>query len=278
MIRIAALGPQGTFTELAARRYMAEKRIEGELLFYPTIGRTFQAIGRECDLGLIPIENALDGFVEPSLDLLLQGDFHIIHELVVPIEFVFVGNAPRLEEIATVYVQFKARGQCVQFLERLANIRFVTTESNGLSLEQVRKGIFGEGAIVPKYALTADDRFAVTVEGVDDYENNRTRFLVLATVPTAYEPGACFKTSIAVVDVADEPGALAKILNELADRRINLASIVSRPTKREIGKYHFFLDLEGHYPADPSVKAAIDRIAVKNTVKVLGSYPAAPPI
>lgn len=272
MSRIATLGPTGTFTELASLKYMEVNQENLEISFYPTIPKVFNAIGNECNIGIIPIENTLDGYVQRSLDLLLQTDLQIIQELIIPIQFAFVGNATDIEHIEKVYVQFKSEGQCCKFLEQFSHAKIVITESNGESFEQAKKGVLGEGAIIPRHMFKEDHKFLLGIENVTDSKENETRFIVLSRNPKAYNKDKAHKTSMVIVDSIDEPGMLAKILNEFAVRNINLKSIMSRPTKKALGKYNFFIDVEGKYPEDQNIREAIEIISDKGTVRIIGSY------
>jgi prephenate dehydratase len=273
MIKIATLGPKGTFTELAAKKYIERFQSNAKIVFYPTTAKSFHAVGKECDLGIIPIENTLDGYVQSSLDLLLGSDLKIMYELILPIQFSFVSNSLDISEVQKVYAQFKTQGQCSKFLEQFASTQIVITESNGASFEQVKKGILGEGAVIPKHILKTEDEFPLIVKNVADSEDNETRFIVISKDPVLYEPGKRYKTSIAIItNDADKPGILSEILNEFSRNEINLTAIISRPTKRMLGKYHFFIDKEGHYPQTETVKQTIDRISENYTIVILGSY------
>lgn len=272
MNKIATLGPTGTFTELAAKKYIETVNADADIVFYPSIPKVFNSIGRECELGIIPIENLLDGYVQPTLDLLLHTDLHIICELVIPIQFAFVGNALDMSDIQKIYVQFKTQGQCCRFLEQCTNAKIITTESNGESLQQARNGVLGESAIIPKHMLGVGEKFTYSIENVTDSVNNETRFIVLSKDTVSYDVNKKYKTSIVIMDATNKSGVLSQILNEFSKRAINLTSIISRPTKSALGKYHFFIDIDGYYPEEINIKQAIDEISKRNVVKILGSY------
>ncbi|RMC95093.1 ACT domain-containing protein [Clostridium autoethanogenum] len=273
MNRIATLGPAGTFSELAAKKYIETFDKSAEITFYSTITKVFNGISKECELGIIPIENTLDGYVQLTLDLLSQTDFNIIYETVVPIQFSIVSNTLGISDIKKIYVQFKTQGQCYNFLEQVTNAKVITTESNGESFQKVERGILGQAAIIPRHMLKASNKFSFNIENVTDSEENDTRFIVLSKDTIKYDINRRYKTSIIVMDAADnKPGALSKILNEFSEKNINLTSIMSRPTKKALGKYYFFIDIDGHYPEEKSVKEVIDKISKNNIVKVLGSY------
>lgn len=272
MKKIATLGPVGTFTELAAKKYIKEVKEKLEIVLYPSIIKSCNAVGNECELGIIPIENTLDGYVQRSLDLLLQTDIKIINELYLPIQFSFVSNEKDLKNVKKIYAQFKTQGQCVKFLDQFESSKIITTESNGISYNEIKKGNEREAAIVPNHILDHSNNFEYIIDNVTDYSKNETRFVVVSKNPIIHNVDKNYKTSLIILDVADEPGALSNILNEFAKRSINIHSIMSRPEKTVMGKYHFFIDIQGAYPNDKLLKEAIDKIKIKNKLKVAGSY------
>lgn len=270
--KVATLGPKGTFTEIATKKYIEKSGMDLDILFYPTINKIFNAIGEECEIGVIPIENTLDGYVQRSLDLLLNTDLQIMHELVIPIQFSFIANATNRADVEKIYVQFKTQGQCCRFLEGFSNAKIITTESNGESLEMVKKGVKGEAAIICQYMFDSCKDFKLKIENVTDSGENETRFIVLTREPKEHCEEKQYKTSLVIMDAADESGILTKILKEFSDKNINLHSIISRPTKKALGKYYFFIDVEGNYNRDAHLRHAIDKISEKNVVKVFGTY------
>ncbi|PRX29340.1 prephenate dehydratase [Orenia metallireducens] len=272
MNQIATLGAMGTFSEIATKKYIEVSNKKLEISYYPTIRQVFKAIGQECNLGIVPIENTLDGFVQRTLDLLLESDFYIVNEIIIPIQFSFVANSQNISDIEKIYVQFKTRGQCYNFLDEFNQIKLITTESNSESFSQVKKGHIAEGAIIPRHLLDTKKDFSLCIDNVADSEHNQTRFIVLAKPKVAYKIDKTYKTSIIILEgVADQAGVLSKILNEFSSRDINLKSIISRPTKQELGKYYFFIDIEGH-KYEEEIREALDKIRKNNLVKILGSY------
>ncbi|UZQ51688.1 prephenate dehydratase [Clostridium kluyveri] len=273
MNEIAVLGPSGTFSEFAAKKYIKKFNKNTKIVLYPTIKKVFDAIGKECELGIVPIENTLDGYVQITLDLLSQMNLYIINELVIPVQFSFVSNNLNVSHIKKIYVQFKTQGQCYNFLDQFTEVKIITTASNGECFEKVKKGISEESSIIPRHILNAENRFPFSIENVTDSENNETRFIVISKNSIKYDINKSYKTSVIVMDAADDkPGMFSKILNEFSEKNINLTSIMSRPTRRALGKYYFFIDIEGHYPKEKNIKQVIDKISENNTVKILGSY------
>lgn len=275
MISISALGPENTFSERAAQLYAQGLPQEATLQLYPSIRKAFSAVGNECSMGVLPIENMVEGYIQQVLDMLLaRPELVIIDELLLPVRFSFVANLQSMDTLQKVYAQFAAQGQCSDFLDRLQHgVQIITTESNGTSLQQVLRGIPDEGAIIPSRTLDKYS-FPHVIEGVDDYKNNQTRFIVIAKTPSPRPAAQAYKTSIVIVEGVDRPGMLSDILNAFAKRKINLVSIISRPTKSSLGKYHFFVDVEGHADT-PEIREAFVEIRRNNEVRLLGTYPRA---
>lgn len=271
--RIATLGPPGTFSDAATSKYVATREDPYEVVYFPTIGSALKSIGRTCEIGVLPIENFSEGFIPLVLDQLVDADLIIVGEVMLPIQFSFVSTASELSEINQLFVQFVAKGQCSEFIESLGAIKIVTTESNIESLERARCAAGKSAAIVPSSSFLPDD-FPTVVENIHDYKNNQTRFLALSSSKNASEQNGDgeYKTSIVVLDDHDYPGLLGEVLNSFSKRKINLTSIISRPTRREFGKYHFFIDLDGRIQ-DLVVSDALEEIRKINKVKFLGSYP-----
>jgi prephenate dehydratase len=273
MNSIAVLGPENSFSEIAARKFVERQAEEIAIEFYPTIKRVVEAVGKKCAYAILPIENMIDGYVQQTLDLLLRGRLTIIDEVLVPIEFSFVANSPSIERVQRLYVQFATEGQCSEFLETIPEAHRITTQSNTESLRMVAEGGESDGAIVPRHVLGTRS-FPLVVGDIADYANNATRFIVLAEQETARNPAVVYKTSLVIMEGTDRPGMLSDILAAFAARDINLVSIVSRPTKASMGKYHFFIDIVG-YALDPAVQAALTEVRRCGNVKLLGSFPRA---
>jgi prephenate dehydratase len=272
MLKIAVLGPTGTFTEKAAMKYLDAQQFSGELNYYTTLRKTFDAIGTECDLGVIPIENTLDGFVQIILDFLTHSDLNIIHEIVLPIRFAFVSNCKDISHVKKVYTQFKSQNQCYDFLDKLTGVSVITTASNSESYALIRQGVEFDGAIIPMHLLEEGMGFETVIENVADSIDNETRFIILAKEPNREKKNTAWKTLLVIHDDSDRPGLLVDILNIFSDEGINLKSIFSRPTKKGLGNYNFFIDVEGCYQKDEHVKRAVQTVTQNYKVRVLGSY------
>ncbi len=275
MKTIATLGPQGTFSDTAARKYIDTQAGRFEVEYFSSIKSTLKSIGETCDYGVIPVENFSEGFVSLVIDHLVDTDLAIIGEIMLPIQFSFVSPAENIGEMNRLFVQFAAKGQCSEFLDSVGDVEIVTTESNIESLERVLAGEGVNGAVVPAASFPPGE-FRLVIDNINDYKNNQTRFLVLSAGDSmpANDDHTDYKTSLIVFGDRDHPGLLESILSPFTKRGINLTSIVSRPTRRLFGMYHFFIDFEGH-ARDENVTAALGEISGENKIKVLGSYPKA---
>ncbi|MGB1238973.1 MAG: prephenate dehydratase [Pseudomonadales bacterium] len=280
MQQIATLGPAGTFSELACEKYLAQQvasgqistRDETQIRYYGSIKTSLQAIGTDVSIGVLPIENLSEGFVSVVLDHLIDADLHIVAEIMLPIHFSLIAQC-RQADIETLFVQFVAAGQCTEFIDGLGGVKVVTTQSNMESLVLAREAGQRAAAVVPHHAVIADE-YALHIANINDYPHNQTRFLAFADRAAQYQPalGEQYKTSLVVLfDDDDHPGYLEEMLRSFTQRGINLTSIVSRPTRQVFGKYHFFIDIDGH-AQDLPIAQALREIAKLYKLKVFGSY------
>lgn len=266
-MKIATLGPAGTFSEIAARE-VAAAHAGAEVHFLPSLSRTLQALQGDCELAVVPLENIVEGVVSPVIDGLLKQPLQIIAELSIPVRFSFVANHPKPSKI---FAQFVAQGQCSELLAR-CHAPVISTASNTEALHLLLAQTEPAAALVPEHALQGQT-FEVVVHDVTDVPHNETRFIVLrAPQPLAPpEPDQRYKSALLIVDDADHPGLLVEHLQAFALARVNLTSLVSRPTGERFGAYHFFIEVEGHLQ-DANVQRALALIKASNRVVELGSY------
>lgn len=273
MNRLATLGPKGTYSELASLKYIESCNETYEIEYFSSIKNTLNSIGNGCNIAVLPIENFSEGFVSLVLDNIIDSHLSIVSEIILPIQFSFVANTADLSKVNRLYVQFVAKGQCSEYIESLGNVDIISTESNIESLNMVLNDSVNTAAIVP-FGSFSSKKFEITVDNVNDYKNNQTRFLVIAKTIRNINVKAKWKTSLVILDDNDRPGILAEILTSFASRNINLTSIISRPTRIKFGKYNFLIDINGH-SEDKLVSEAINEIRKIALVKNMGSYPAA---
>ncbi|MBO0768536.1 MAG: prephenate dehydratase [Solirubrobacterales bacterium] len=284
MTRAGYLGPEGTFTHAAVLATPGSGELE--LVALPTIVDTVQAVADgEVALGLVPIENSIEGSVSATLDTLSMDtqDVSIVGEVVQEIEQCLIGPAGlALEEIEVVASHPQASAQCAHYLHRtLPHARVMTTTSTADAVRLVSERGGNWAALGPRVAA---ERYgaSVLVDSVEDHDGNRTRFVWLARrggpvsqFPAGRRDGA-WKTSIVFWGQGtDQPGWLVRCLSELSERGVNMTRIESRPLKQRLGEYMFFIDCSGASDAAP-LSAALP--ALRRHVEVfraLGSYPAA---
>ncbi len=274
MHNIATLGPAGTYSEQACICFINQLEGASNIQFYPSIKKVILAIGESADLGVIPIENFSEGYVSTVLDILSEKELKIFAEVVLPIQFSFVSNEQDIRNVEKLFVQFVAKNQCSEFIEQLTGIDIVQTESNMISLEQLKRCNHSAAAVVPT-AAAFEPSFAQVKHNIADHQNNQTRFLVVGhssvSITVDFHNETQFKTSIIVFNDNDSPGALSEILQSFSSRGVNLLSIISRPTRQAFGQYFFYIDLEGHEQSS-SVASALKKVALRHRIKVLGSY------
>jgi prephenate dehydratase len=261
----------GTYTEEAALLYDRN----AELVAYPNITAVGMAVASgETEQGVVPIENSLEGSVNFTLDLLIgEPSIFIREEVVLPIEHYLMGKpGTRLEEVQVIYSHPQALAQCREYLERsFPYIQQMASLSTASAVSDAQSSPVPAAAIAPRRAAELNSAEIMAV-GIQDVAANVTRFAVLGK--TDHPPTGRDKTSICFTfGELDQPGQLWQVMGEFASRNINLGKIESRPTRRSLGQYVFWIDCDGHRE-DPGMKAAIEEISRQvNSLRVMGSYP-----
>jgi prephenate dehydratase len=273
-VRVAFLGPEGTFAEEALR---ASAPAGVEEVPYATVYETVMAVHHgDAERGVVPIENSLEGSVTTTLDA-LAGEaerVRIVGEIVRPIEHCLAARPGlALDDVRLVVSHPQAIAQCAGFLrERLPEAATASATSTAEAVRGVASTADPAAALGTRLAAELYG-CEVLADGVQDGSDNFTRFVWLGPegAPTAAPPT---KTSIVFWGFNDEsPGALVGVLSELATRGVNLTKIESRPRRVRLGNYMFFADLDGA-AEDDAVGEALDALSRRvRTLKVLGSYP-----
>jgi prephenate dehydratase len=285
--RVGYLGPQGTFTEEALLASAEAEAIEPVPL--ASIYDTVVAL-RDGHVGwaIVPIENSLDGSVTVTLDLLAEeaAEVQIVGEVLLGVHHSLIAaGAVGLEEIETVLTHPQVPGQCSRFLRgELAHARILAAASTAEAVRKVAEDGRREQAALGTVLAAEIYGGSVIREGVEDRDDNETRFVWLARTDAAQQPPAAlaqdesrgWKTSLVFWGLgAGSPGWLVRCLGEFAEREINLTKIESRPRRERLGSYMFFVDLIGRAQEEP-VAAAIAGVGrLCEEVRVLGSYRAA---
>ncbi len=274
MSTYAYLGPSGTFTEAALIGITSP---DDQLLPYATVTAALDAVRTgSAEFALVPIENSVEGVVARTLDELATGvPLEIVAETTIPVSFSLMTLPENVgKEVKRLATHPHAESQCRAYIAReLPQAEIITTPSTAAAAEGLRDGNW-DVAIAAKIAA---DKYglAVIAENIGDNEAAVTRF-VLARKPGAIPvPTGNDRTSlVAYIDI-DHVGALLEILTEFAKNDVNLSFIQSRPTGRELGHYHFIMDVEGHQN-DSAVAQSISGLRlICEDIRILGSYPRA---
>ena len=268
--RIGYLGPAGTYTEQAALLYAPD----AELQPYPTISAVGAAVvADELESGVVPIENSLEGSVTFTLDLLIaQSDLSIKNEVVIPIDHYLVAPpGVSADSVQVIYSHPQALAQCRAYLgEHFPTVPREASLSTVAAVIDMQSSRAPAAAICPQRATEIYD-VRILAQSIQDNSANQTRFVALAHddhPPTGHD-----RTSISFAFAIDRPGNLYHAIGEFAERNINLVKIESRPTKRELGRYVFLIDCEGHRE-ETEVAAALRGLReYADVFKILGSYP-----
>lgn len=273
-MRISVLGPEGTFSDSAAKKYIELTGADADIIYCPTIDEAFEAVGSKSDVAIVPIENTLDGYVQRTLDLLLELNAHIQTEVTIPVSFALVANARKKEDIKRLFVQFKSAGQCRGFISSLGLDSVVTTESNMISYYEAEKGNDGEGAIIPEHMMDVSSA-PLKISPVTDSDSNYTRFVVITPgdfVAKEMEEDRLLRVPLYVMPEVDRPGILFEILQEFSKNHINLTAIMSRPTKKEMGTYNFYIEASGMAGDLDKILRVVDSVKKIYKIKILGAY------
>ncbi|MDE7161594.1 MAG: ACT domain-containing protein, partial [Anaeroplasmataceae bacterium] len=238
MKKLAVLGPKGTYSDVACTKLGSPYSIE----YYPNIYSVLEQVTEEKD-ALVPFENTLDGFVMESLDGIIKYNLWITEQVKLDVNFQCISFEKSMEDIHTVYVQFKAYGQCVDYIQK-NHLTPIITQSNIESLnllKETRKT--GFAAIIP--AHTEATEFLFVEKNIIQSLHNETRFVRISKKMPTQPQQKHFNCSITITPSQDEPGILYSILKVFSEYSINLKAILSRPRKDYMGKYIFYIEVEG---------------------------------
>jgi prephenate dehydratase len=276
-VKVAYLGPAGTFSEDALRTAGGE---QVEPSPAATVYDAIQAVGDgNAAMALVPFENSIEGSVRATLDALaFDGEaVTIVGEHDHPIRHSLIARIPMdSDRIEAVLSHPQILAQCARFLrEELPRVEIRAAASSAEAIRTVSRETAPWAALG---AASAAALYGCTVlrEGVEDESDNVTRFVWVAPAGSRAEGDGPWRTSLVFSELGeDHPGALVDALYEFSNRAVNLTRIESRPLRQGLGRYMFFIDVDGAL-ADEQVAAAVDSLRAKaETVRVLGSYPVA---
>ena len=273
--RVGFLGPHGTFAEEALRS-QADLAV-GEAVPFRDVPHVITAVeSGTVDLGIVPIENSIEGSITVTLDTLaFDTELLVQREIDLPVSLhLCVAPGTELADITTVVSHPNPLGQTRMWMAKhLPDATTVAANSTAEAAKQVARSRKHGMASIGTRQGAANAGLEILASEIEDHPENQTRFVLVGygvPAPTGHD-----KTSIVCFQRQDRPGSLLAILQEFAARAINITKLESRPTKRDLGEYCFFIDFEGHLD-DELVADCLRNLAAKQAkVKFLGSYPVA---
>lgn len=269
------LGPVGTYAQTAMMQFKKNLQIQAEnIIPINRITRILQTIDEKpYDMAVLPIENSIEGIVRETIDNLVtlkDTDIKIAAETIIPISHCLMSKNADISEIKHILSHPQALGQCSGYInENFQGIDIIETASTSEAARLVQeKG--AEYAAIASQTAAEIYNLNILAEGINDKKDNKTRFILLSR-NTQDITHNC-KTSL-FFTVKNEPGSLVKVLNIFHRYDINLLYIESRPSKKKMGEYNFYVDIEGHI-SDKNIASAIN-LAERITKKLIifGSYP-----
>jgi len=266
----AYLGPVGTFTEAALNKVTCDtdKKIP-----YINVTAALDAVRTgEADFALVPIENSVEGVVARTLDELANGEpLTISGEVTLAVTFDFMVKAGT-KAINRIGTHPHAEAQCRAYLSiNYPHAEIVTTNSTSAAAEMVAKGELD--AAIASTAAAEHFNLEVLASNIGDNTAAVTRFIAAQKPGYIPEPTGHDRTSLVVYIDIDHAGALLEILSVFAKYNVNLTFIQSRPTGRELGHYHFVIDVEGHINDEAVAKSLAELREICDDIRFLGSYP-----
>ncbi len=268
-MQVAFLGPQSTFTHMAA---MQQFGLSAQLVSLKSIPSVFEEVERgRAHYGVVPVENSTEGVVNHTLDMFIGSELQVIAEIMLEISHNLLSQSGSLEQVRKIVSHPQPLAQCRHWLEtNMPEIPLIDVSSTAAAAQMAAED--ESAAAIASHAAAVQYGLQVVKAKIEDNPHNFTRFLIIGK--RTPEKSGHDKTSI-MFSVKDEPGILYRMLEPFSKRQINLAKIESRPMKQKAWEYIFFLDLIGHID-DPDVSGAVEELRTHcHFLKVLGSYPIA---
>jgi len=266
-LKIAFLGPQGTFTQAAALKHFGQSIHSIPLRAIDEVFREVEA--GSADYGVVPVENSTEGVVNHTLDMFLQSPLRICGEVQMRINHHLITRATALTDIHRIYSHRQSLAQCREWLDaNMPRVEQVEVSSNGEAALRVRDET--DAAAIAGQCAADIYELPTLVRNIEDEPNNTTRFLIIGSQPIM--PSGDDKTALLVASL-NRPGALFKLLEPLARNNVSMNRIESRPSRRGMWDYVFFIDLDGHAQDESVAKALAELREQSSLFRVLGSYP-----
>src|SRR3989339_1484208 len=284
-MKVGYLGPEGTNSEEAGLLYVKKLKQKAELIPFSTFFDLITAVNRRAvDEAVVPIENSIEGTIGIVTDMLVKEvDLKIKREFVLPIfHYLIAQKGVRLADVTDVISNPPVLDQCRDFLRKnLPKVKLHLAYSSSDAVRQVAvslgERVIAHGKVKGHVFAAIGTKASAKLVNLNivasqiNAKENQTRFVVLAK--TDHPRTGDDKTSIVFSIAKDRPGGLHDVLTEIADKDINLTKIESRPSKKSLGDYYFFADMQGHR-SDTDIQIVLNNLKRKTSfVKLLGSYP-----
>jgi len=266
-LKVAFLGPEGTFTHMAAL-----KRFGRDTAYIParSIPEVFSLVEKgEVILGVVPIENSTEGVVNYTLDMFMSSPLNIIGEIIIPISHNLIAR-DNVKEIKRIYSHPQAFGQCKEYLEKnFPGVDLIEANSTAKAVEMASKD--DEGAAIGSEIAAEKFGLRIVASRIEDDPNNRTRFLIIGRNSENKATGR--DKTMVMFSTAHKPGALFSALRCFAENNVNLTMIQSRPSREVLWEFVFFVEFQGHREEDHVRKALEALSKVVWSYRIIGSYP-----
>lgn len=268
-LNIAFLGPEGTFTQAAALKHFGHSVKTTPVSAIPDVFQEVEA--RNCHYGVVPVENSTEGVISHTLDMFLNSPLQICGEVTLRIHHNLLSAATSLNSIKRVYSHQQSLAQCRSWLDRnLPQVERIAVGSNAEAAAIAKDDI--ESAAIAGETAGEIYQLAILVHNIEDEPGNTTRFLIIGNQSVA--PSGADKTSL-LMSSRNEAGGLHKLLEPLAKHGVSMTRIESRPSRRGMWDYVFFIDVDGHVEDQQLTSALAALRQSAGMFKVLGSYPKA---
>ncbi len=265
-LRIGYMGPEATYSHLAAL-----KRFGSSVGYVAcdNVGEVFAKVERgDCDYGVVPIENSIEGVVSHTMDILVESDLKICAQVMLDVSHNLMAKG-KLSSIKAIYSHPQVFGQCRQWLLRyMPQAELISTVSTTRAAQLAAKT--KNSACIASELAARLYGLNILKTNIQDGSHNITRFLVISN--NEVTPTGRDRTSV-VFSIKDKVGALHAMLTPFMKNKINLTKIESRPSKKKAWDYYFFVDIEGHQNDKPVARALSQLEGMCKFLKILGSYP-----
>ena len=266
---IASLGPRGTFSEEAVVKHFGG---QAPVMLCTSIDEVFRSVeSGNVGYGVVPIENSTEGAVGRTLDFLLSTPLKICGEVLLPVHQNLLSKSNDISTVKRIFSHAQSLGQCNRWLaQNCPRAERVPVASNAEAAKMAQDD--AESAAIAGRAAAAHYGLSIIADNIEDEPNNTTRFVVISRQEVP--PSGNDKTSL-VMSTRNVPGAIHELLTPLANNRVSMTRLESRPSRTGLWEYVFFLDIEGHQSEGNVARALEEMRELAAFLKILGSYPVA---